>query len=122
MDPDELTVDIGEAREAEPADAPLLPVKEVQPENLVVLPLAARPVYPSMVVPLGLPSPRYAETVKYAVEQRQGHICLLLLKGDDPPVDNPQLEDVYIIGVLGKVVILRSLMRLLIQNCCLKRC
>ena len=82
----------------------LVPSGEAAPENLVVLPLTTRPIYPSMMVPVGLPSPRYVETVNYAVEHHQGHICLLLLKGDDPPEDEPQLEHFYTIGVLGKVV------------------
>jgi len=103
MGSDERRVD-DEIREVEVADDLLLPVKEVLPESLVVLPLVSRPIYPSMVVPVGLPSQRFAETVAHVVEKAQGHICLLLLKGDDPPVDDPQLEDFYTVGVLGKVV------------------
>jgi ATP-dependent Lon protease len=90
--------------EASEIGGQLVPSSEASPENLVVLPLTTRPIYPSMVVPIGVPLPRYVETVKHAVEQAQGYISLLLLKGDDPPVENPQLEDFYTIGVLGKVI------------------
>jgi len=109
FDPEDNGVEQIEITAMGPEDRPdgagqLVPSREMSPENLVVLPLTTRPLYPSMVVPIGLPLPRYVEAVKHAVEQNQGFICLLLLRGDDPPLENPQLEDFYTVGVLGKVV------------------
>ncbi len=101
---DEIDITTISPDEAAEITGELVPASEASPENLVVLPLTTRPIYPSMVVPISLPLPRYVEAVKYAVEQAQGHICLLLLKGEDPPVESPELEHFYTIGVLGKVV------------------
>ncbi len=104
LDGEEIDISAIVADEDSESAGQLVPSREMSPENLVVLPLTSRPIYPSMVVPMGLPLPRYVETVKHAIEHNQGYLCLLMLKGDDPPVEDPQLEDFYTIGVLGKVV------------------
>lgn len=77
---------------------------EQLPDMLVCLPLNQRPVFPTMVLPLMIPSGRLAAAVQFAVEQHDGFIGFFLSR---EPLEEDQdfsSKDLYRVGCIAKIV------------------
>ena len=57
----------------------LVLVSEIYPDNIVVLPLENRPIFPGLALPLTFISPKVAQYVKHAYEKNNGFIGVSLI-------------------------------------------
>ena len=67
---------------------------------LPVLPLPEQVVFPSMTRPLHVVRERSVNALKHVIEHN-GEILLLTMK---TVVDNPDMEELYQIGTIGKIL------------------
>ncbi len=80
----------------------LVLVSEVYPDNLVILPLETRPVFPGLGMPLMFGSQELVKRVEYAVEHGDGYIGVVLIK----EVNQERFLDseLYKTGTLLKII------------------
>lgn len=79
----------------------VLVVSNVYPENLVVLPLENRPVFPGLTLPLTFNSKELVKRIEHSLENHDGFIGVSLIKKKDP--NPPYTIDMYDTGTLLKV-------------------
>jgi ATP-dependent Lon protease len=60
----------------------LIPVSEILPPNLILLPISQTTLFPGMMVPVILPEGKLTRTVEYVMEG-PGHVGVVLLKHSD---------------------------------------
>jgi ATP-dependent Lon protease len=74
---------------SDPKDAEVLPPElarppakpeDVLPTVVLALPMAQRPVFPAMMLPLVVPAGRLAEAVRHAIAQREGYVGFFLTR------------------------------------------
>ncbi|MGQ1786271.1 MULTISPECIES: endopeptidase La [unclassified Saccharicrinis] len=80
----------------------LVLVSEVYPDNLMVLPLDKRPVFPGLALPLFFNSKDLVEKVEYAIEKGKGFIGVSLIR----ELNRPDVEELELFktGTLLKVL------------------
>ncbi len=79
----------------------LVLVSEVYPDNIIVLPLENRPIFPGLALPLSFPGKKMVEMVEHALEHNNGFIGVSLIKeSNDHDILNSAL---YKTGTLLKV-------------------
>ncbi len=80
----------------------LVLVSDIYPDNIIVLPLENRPLFPGLTIPLSFPGKRMVEYVEYALEHNNGFIGASLIKKKDEKV----IEDskLFKTGTLLKVL------------------
>ncbi len=80
----------------------LVLVSDIYPDNIIVLPLENRPLFPGLNIPLSFPGKRMVEYVEYALEHNNGFIGASLIKKKDEKV----IEDskLFKTGTLLKVL------------------
>jgi len=84
-----------------PGNTDLVKVSEVLPDNLVVIPLQNRPIFPGIMIPLTFPGDRYAKAIKEAYENGNQIIGVALIKEED--TENFFNSEKYTIGTAMKI-------------------
>ena len=80
----------------------LVLVSDIYPDNVIVLPLENRPLFPGLSLPLSFPGKRMVEYVEYALEHNNGFIgASLIEKKDEKPLEDSRL---FKTGTLLKIV------------------
>jgi ATP-dependent Lon protease len=66
--------------------------EELLPDELLALPLSQRPVFPTMMLPLGVPPGRMAEVIRHAIAHRHNYVGFFLTKEplDDAATFTPE--------------------------------
>ncbi|MEL7587741.1 MAG: endopeptidase La [Prolixibacteraceae bacterium] len=83
------------------ANSGLVLVSEIYPDNIIVLPLESRPVFPGLALPLSFMNRRITEQINYAIENTNGFIGVSLIQQQpERESDKPVL---YHTGTLLKV-------------------
>ncbi len=80
----------------------LVLVSEIYPDNIIVLPLESRPVFPGLALPLAFVSKQIVRYVEYALEKSNGFIGVSLMK--EPEEENPDTTELYHTGTLLKII------------------
>lgn len=80
----------------------LVLVSEIYPDNIIVLPLESRPVFPGLALPLTFGSKEMIKRVEYAMEKEQGFIGVSFIREKN---DNNELDsELYKTGTLLKIL------------------
>jgi ATP-dependent Lon protease len=82
-------------------DAQIVPVNEILPNKLHILPISGKPLFPGIFTPIFITSKEDIELVEYAIAA-DNYIGLLLLKDDE--IDTPGTDDFFKIGTIAKIV------------------
>ncbi len=61
----------------------LVLVSDIYPDNIVVLPLEGRPIFPGLTIPLGFPGKSLVSQIEYALEHNNGFIGVSLVEEKD---------------------------------------
>ncbi|MCP4702617.1 MAG: endopeptidase La [Gammaproteobacteria bacterium] len=81
--------------------ASLIPIKDVLPTVLHIMPLVNRPFFPGQVIPLVMDIEPWKETLKAVVETSHNMAGLVLIRTDD--ILKAGAGDFYDIGTIGRV-------------------
>jgi len=79
QDPDVIEAPVGPAQ-GEPGAEDLVLVSEVLPDRIPILPISPRPIFPNMMLPLTFTGRRFAAAVKFATEQYNGILGMVLVR------------------------------------------
>ncbi len=82
-------------------DNGLVLVSEVFPDNVIVVPLENRPVFPGLALPLNFGNPELVKRIEYAIEKEDGFIGVSLIKDNNS--DNIIESELYRTGTLLKI-------------------
>ncbi len=82
-------------------------VEDMLPNNIYLLPIAARPFFPGQAVPLLMEEEHWLSTIEAAADKGNDLVGLILTKGEEAETANP--EDFYEIGVVGRVHKVRNI-------------
>lgn len=85
-----------------PAGGGLVVSDQILPPNLFVLPVSNSVIYPTLMAPLMVTSPRFVATVEEAIN-RQRLIGLMLVRDGDVK-DDQKPEDLHQVGVVVKIL------------------
>ncbi|NMA23035.1 MAG: endopeptidase La, partial [Spirochaetales bacterium] len=80
----------------------LMPVEQLLPNNLFILPVAGNPVFPGLFTPLMITDTQDVEIVNQAIKHG-GFLGLLLLK-DESESDEYVPDNLYTVGTVAKIV------------------
>ncbi len=80
----------------------LILVSEIYPDNIIVLPLESRPVFPGLALPLAFFSNQIVSSINYAIENSNGFLGVSLMKDTD--TENKPGSDLYHTGTLLKII------------------
>jgi ATP-dependent Lon protease len=80
----------------------LVLVSEIYPDNIIVLPLESRPVFPGLALPLAFFSDQIVSSVNYAIENSNGFVGVSLMKDTD--TENRSESELYHTGTLLKII------------------
>ncbi len=80
----------------------LVLVSDIYPDNLIVLPLENRPVFPGLAIPMMFASKEIVRRVEYALEKEKGFIGVSLIKEDND--GNLVDANLYKTGTLIKII------------------
>ncbi len=78
----------------------IIPIEQLMPQKLNLLPLAGRPIFPGIFTPFLINSPEDIKSLEEAYNG-DGFIGLCLLKKE---TENPSVNDLYKIGSVAKIV------------------
>ncbi len=85
----------------------IIPVRYVFPPVLPVIPLTNRPLFPKMMVPLGIEEPHLKEMVAKIVQGQTKFVGLILAReqanGDEKPTVK-KAADLYAVGVIAEIL------------------
>jgi len=87
-----------------PGEENLAPARRPFPNELVLLPLAQRPLFPGLVVPLVYEHPEVIRTVRALAEAKIPFVGLVLLKDADGELAADNLYDVGVVARIGKAM------------------
>jgi ATP-dependent Lon protease len=79
----------------------LVLVSEIYPDNIIVLPLENRPIFPGLALPLSFPGKRMVEMVEHALEHNNGFIGVSMIEESND--HNILQSTLYKTGTLLKV-------------------
>ncbi len=82
-------------------DPGIVLVSDIYPDNLLVLPLENRPVFPGLALPLTFGSEELVNKVEHAIEHEKGFIGVSMIKEEDS--ENIAHSELYKTGTLLKV-------------------
>lgn len=77
-------------------------VSEIYPDNIIVLPLENRPVFPGLALPLAFVSEKIVGYVKHAIEKNNGFIGVSLI--EKPDTEQFLNSKLYATGTLLKII------------------
>ena len=80
----------------------LVLVSEIYPDNIIVLPLENRPVFPGLALPLAFVSEKIVGYVKHAIEKNNGFIGVSLI--EKPDTEQFLNSKLYATGTLLKII------------------
>lgn len=80
----------------------LLPKIDIFPDQLGIIAVQHRPLFPHMVIPLVIEGELYQKTIKYAQQNEPGYIGIVLT-GPGFDSDNPKVEDLNKIGIVARI-------------------
>ncbi|MGV6825723.1 MAG: endopeptidase La [bacterium] len=80
---------------------------DVLPNNIYLLPIAARPFFPGQAVPLLMEETHWLSTIEAVAENGNDLVGLILTRGDQAEDATP--EDFYQVGVVGRIHRVRGL-------------
>ncbi|MGV8092123.1 MAG: endopeptidase La [Mangrovibacterium sp.] len=80
----------------------LVLVSEIYPDNIIVLPLESRPVFPGLALPLAFVSNQLVSYVNYAIKNSNGFLGVSLIKDSDEK--NQHEPELYHTGTLLKII------------------
>jgi ATP-dependent Lon protease len=82
------------------AEQSVIPIEQMLPVKLPIVPLAGRPIFPGIFTPIMVGNPGDVKIVD-EVSTGDGYIGLSLIKHD---TDSPTLSDLYSVGTAAKIV------------------
>ena len=82
-------------------DHGLVLVSEVFPDNLIVLPLENRPVFPGLAFPLNFGNTELVKRIEYAIENEEGFVGVSLIKENNE--EDITQSELYSTGTLLKI-------------------
>jgi len=85
-------------------DAQLVRSDEVLPEQLTLLPLSNRPLFPGLVVPLVYEGDEMGEVVRDLAASHEQHVGLVLVRDEDAPYASENLYEVGVVARIAKAV------------------
>lgn len=75
------------------------------PEQLPLFPVTRRPFFPGMVIPIQiLKKSKLYEVVKHISKIEEKYIAIVLTKNEEIDIDNFSIDDLYKVGVSGKIL------------------
>ncbi|NBC07809.1 MAG: endopeptidase La [Bacteroidetes bacterium] len=77
-------------------------VEQVLPQNLTILPLSQKPIFPGLAMPLTFSGKAQVEALKKAVEEQEGYVGLVLARELDQ--DDYTESELYEVGTLFQVL------------------
>lgn len=80
----------------------LLPKIDIFPDQLGIIAVQHRPLFPHMVIPLVIEGELYQKTIKYAQQNEPGYIGIVLT-GPGFDSDNPKVEHLNKIGIVARI-------------------
>ncbi len=80
----------------------LVLVSEIYPDNIIVLPLESRPVFPGLALPLSFTGRQIVGYINHAIENTNGFLGVSLVRNSDP--ENSRGSDLHQTGTLLKVI------------------
>ena len=80
----------------------LIPAEQVLPPNLFLLPVTGSPVFPTLMAPVAVNSPRFIATVEEAISRQR--IIGLVLCRENEITEKTQSRDLYSFGVVVKIL------------------
>lgn len=75
-----------------------------KPKELMVFPLLRRPFFPGMAAPLIIEPGPYYETLKHIAKSEHKCIGLFLTKSENQDIYQANVEDLYSVGVLARIL------------------
>ncbi|HHT80841.1 MAG TPA: endopeptidase La [Spirochaetales bacterium] len=84
------------------SDKELLPIEQLLPNNLFILPVTGNPVFPGLFTPLMITDNQDVEIVNQAIKHG-GFLGLLLVKEDSDQEEYSQ-DNLYTVGTVAKIV------------------
>ena len=87
---------------AEQEGQELQKVEEMLPQNLTILPLSQRPIFPGLAMPLTFSGKAQVDALKKAVEEQEGYVGLVLAQELDQ--DDYAESELYEVGTLFQVL------------------
>ncbi len=77
-------------------------VSDIYPDNLIVLPLENRPIFPGLALPFTFASPEMVQAIEYSLEKENGFIGVSLVRENNTGEDEEW--DLYKTGTLLKTI------------------
>jgi len=90
--------------EDESKEAQLVRSDEVLPDQLTLLPLSNRPLFPGLVVPLVYEGDEMSEVVRNLASSHEQHVGLVLVRDEDAPYAPENLYEVGVVARIAKAV------------------
>ncbi|MBT4290526.1 MAG: endopeptidase La [Deltaproteobacteria bacterium] len=87
---------------AEGAFSQLIPKIEILPDQLGIIAVQHRPLFPHMVIPLVVEGELYQKTLKIAQKSEPGYIGIVLSK-DSFDLEKPVIKDLHEYGVVARI-------------------
>ena len=80
-------------------------INYVFPNELIIIPLRSRPVFPGMMVPIMVAPGKITNAVRYIIENNlPAGVLLLKDKGTKKPIEKIKARDFYRIGVIVRIL------------------
>ncbi len=80
----------------------LMPKVDILPDQLGIISVQHRPLFPHMVIPLVVEGELYQKTIKYAQKNEPGYVGIVLGTSKFDP-SNPKIGDLYKVGVVARI-------------------
>lgn len=74
------------------------------PSELFVIPISHRPFFPGMAAPILIEQGPYYEILKQVAKSEEKYVALLLTKKENADVNQVDLDQLYSVGVLGRIL------------------
>ena len=91
----------GEASDPVGEETGLVPVGEILPETIVILPVRQRAIFPGLVLPFVLPEGKFTKAIDYAMGNN-GVVGFLLVR--DESIEDPVTSDLHDVGTVAKII------------------
>lgn len=98
------------------AEATIIPIEEMLPPKLLILPFTGHPIYPGVFTPIMISSPEDVKTIEKAYDG-DGFIGCILIKNNDEAKENneddksdagayasPDMRDLYTVGTAARII------------------
>jgi ATP-dependent Lon protease len=79
----------------------LVLVSEIMPDQLIIIPISSRPVFPGITFPISIQDEEKIEALEKAKEYENGLVGIVLKKEQD---DKTETEELYNVGTVAKIL------------------